>query len=593
MDKKGLKGIKLVFTFLIVLLFVWFLIIHPMISFHKNEMKLTDAAKRYYELNSNRLPTGERVGVVSLKTLVDGAYIKDDLKAPYFGKICSLENSWVKTIQKNGEYKYYTYLDCGVLKSAIDHKGPTIKLVGEQNITIGYEEKFEDPGIKSVVDNNDGKIDLKNVIVKNNVDTSKVGSYEITYTAYDSLNNKNTVVRIVNVVKILKDTIKKELNKGTYYKGMNPNNYIYFANDLFRILKIDGDNVVIVADSDVSYVDFDSIDSWFKYYDKYVPDDYKKIIVKNKYCNMSVNQKNINTTKCTNYTKNRLYGLLSISDINNTFDDGSYLFGDAISWTLNTSGSNAYAFKYYFNDSSYYYEFEKKHNFGIRPVMTIKGDSLIMDGNGTFDNPYKLNIINKIEKNSKLNERQVGEYFNYSNYLWRIQNIESDGSVKAILQSSLADDNGYVKLYYSDSVKDEVYNPTEKGNVGYIINNVSSKYFDTSYLIKHTIEVPIYSGEPKYKKEIDIKKYEVKISSPNMFEIYSAYPKNSGIGSYWLLNSSKSNKENPGVSETGSVMYGDGSLYYSYGIRPVVYFNKNVSIVSGKGTLNNPFNIKK
>ncbi len=58
MDKKGLKGIKLVFTFLIVLLFVWFLIIYPMISFHKNEMKLTDAAKRYYELNSNRLPTG-------------------------------------------------------------------------------------------------------------------------------------------------------------------------------------------------------------------------------------------------------------------------------------------------------------------------------------------------------------------------------------------------------------------------------------------------------------------------------------------------------------------------------------------------------
>ena len=63
--------------------------------------------------------------------------------------------------------------------------------------------------------------------------------------------------------------------------------------------------------------------------------------------------------------------------------------------------------------------------------------------------------------------------------------------------------------------------------------------------------------------------------------------------SYWLINSSKSGSEVPGVSDTGTVMYGEGSVNYSYGIRPVAHFNKKVVITNGKGTINEPFMIKK
>ena len=83
MNKEVLKKIKLVITAVLVLVFVWFLIISPMITFHSNEGKLEEAAKRYFELNSNELPSGDNVKTVTLKTLYHKSFIKSDLYIPY------------------------------------------------------------------------------------------------------------------------------------------------------------------------------------------------------------------------------------------------------------------------------------------------------------------------------------------------------------------------------------------------------------------------------------------------------------------------------------------------------------------------------
>ena len=196
MNKEALKKIKLVITIALVLAFVWFLIISPMITFHNNEGRLEEAAKRYFELNSNELPSGENIKTISLKTLYHKAFIKNDLYIPYTSKTCSIENSWVKVKRVNGEYKYYTYLECGVLSSTIDHKGPVITLNGDKKVTVGKGEEYKDAGVKSVVDNVDGKLNVKNVTITGEVDTSKIGTYEIKYTTFDSLKNK-TVVTII------------------------------------------------------------------------------------------------------------------------------------------------------------------------------------------------------------------------------------------------------------------------------------------------------------------------------------------------------------------------------------------------------------
>lgn len=592
MNNSQFKKIKFVAFIAILGIAVWFIIISPIMKFHDNEDKLTAAAKRYFEINSDKLPVGERVRTITLNTLYKEAYLEDDFTVPYTGKVCSLENSWVKVTRVNGEYKYYTYLDCGVLKSFVDHEGPKIKLNGDSEITINMGDEYKEPGVSSVVDNEDGKLKTDDVVIKGTVDTSKTGVYEVEYSSFDKLSNKGTVKRTVTVVNRLGVAIKRKLNDDNYFKGTAPNNYIYFSNMLFRILSIDGDNVRIVSDRDISNVNYDGISDWFKYFDSNLTDEAKELIVKNKYCNMSINDSNIDSTKCSKYGKKTKYGLLSITDINNAnSEDENYLVRKTITWTSNSvDKKNSYATRYIFSDTDRVYRpFENTHNLGIRPVITISGSNLIMSGDGTAGDPYKLKDYKKVVKGSKLNTRLVGEYVNYSGIIWVIQGIESDGTIKVISDYSINEEE-LRRINYSDKIKNTQYNPTEKGNVGYIINNSSSKYIDTSLAVNHDIVVPIYKKEASYNKEIKTKKYKAKISSPNIYDMFSAA--SSISKSYWVLNSSTSTSEYPGVSDTGVVMYGAESKYYSYGIRPVIYLKKNVTIANGAGTSSNPFNIK-
>ena len=589
------KKLKLLVVIAIAGFLVWFFVISPMITFKSNEDRMEKAARRYYELNSNKLPTGERIGTVTLSTLYHEAYIDKDLFIPHSKKTCSVSDSWVKVRKENGEYKYYVYLECGVMKSSIDHKGPEIKLNGDNEITVGLGEEFKDPGIKSVVDNKDGKLKIDDVEVKGTVNTSKMGSYEIKYVAFDNLNNKTTVVRTVTVVQKLNSTVKKALGDSKNYVGADPENYIYFSNNLFRIVGLDGNNVKIIANEDVANVGYNSIDEWFKYYDEHLTDSAKKIIVKSKFCNMKINDSTLDTTECNSYSKKKSYGLISIDELNraNT-DEGNFLNTFTISWLANgKDDKNSYTVRNnFFESDKSAMSFENKHNFGVRPVIVINGDTLITAGDGSYNNPYYLEDYVPVKKNDLVNSRYSGEYINYSGYLWRISEVLEDGTVKVIMNQSLYSIDGeLIEINYEKG--DKLYNPTKTGNIGYIINNNVSKYIDTKYFVNHEIVVPIYKNEPSYNGEIDKKVYSAKISAPNIYDLYSAYSFTSESRSYWTINSSKNKNEYNAVSDIGVVMYGPASTQYNYGIKPVGYLNKNCFITSGKGTITNPYVISK
>ena len=179
--KKYLGKIKFLIVIAVILLFVWFLVIYPMVSFKQAENKMLKAAERYYEINSARLPAGTRVKTLTLQDLYTGSYIKEDIYIPYTDTPCDLKNSWVKTQQENGKYKHYVYLKCGVIESTVDHKGPTIKLNGSDEMVISKGTKFKDPGVASVVDNKDGNKDKSSIEIRSDLDTSKVGEYERIY----------------------------------------------------------------------------------------------------------------------------------------------------------------------------------------------------------------------------------------------------------------------------------------------------------------------------------------------------------------------------------------------------------------------------
>ena len=600
MDKKKMKKyLKLAIVIIVVVLFLWFLILNPLLTFKGYEKQVEDAAKRYFEINPSQLPTGTRVRTLSVQDLFDQSYLKEDFYVPFSKKPCSITESWVKVRQEDGEYKYYTYLKCGVISSIVDHKGPEITLNGDDSITIDQGSKYEELGVKSVVDNSDGKMNIDDVTIdSSDVNTDVTGSYEVVYTIQDSLNNETRKIRTVNVVSRLESLVKKATNDSGVYTGINPNNYIYFSGMLFRILGVDGDNVRIVAEQDVSNVNYSAIDEWLDYYYDHINKKSKKYVVKNKYCNMNADDGSISSlTNCSSYTDEQEVSILSASDINQAGPVAdNYLYPNSISWVRNSKNDDeAYAVRnVFYNSDSQYMSFDKDYNFGVRPVITIQGDALVVDGDGTQANPYSIGDFESASTNDLVNTRSTGEYISYSGILWRIIDVDNDGTTKVIANTTLYNNGERVLTYYDTNATSKIYNPTQRGNVGYFINNQASQFVDTEYFANKVVEVPIYKNDIKYGNESTTKKYKVKLSAPDMYEMFSAFNYNDkAMKSYWLINSSRKQYTKAVISDIGVVMYGNIYDYDEYGVRPVGYLDKDCVIVRGRGTVDNPYIITK
>lgn len=580
----------------LLIFIVWQFMIKPTIDFKNNEKIVEEAARRYYEFNYSQLPTGERVATLSIQQLYDKAFLTEDLYIPNSTKPCDSQNSWVKVRKENGEYKYYTYLKCGLQESDVDHEGPVIELNGKEEMTIGLGETYEEPGVKSVKDKKDGKLDNKDVVIKSSgLNTNEIGEYEIKYIATDKLSNKTTVTRKVKVIAKLKSIVSKDTVNANYYSGKDPNNYIYLSGMLWRILDTDGKNVRLVAYEDIANVNFAGINKWMDYFYDHLSDGAKKLIVKNKYCNETLTNAPHDLLECNSYTKKLNSYILSAQDVNKAHsDEGNYLITQTISWLANEQNDeSAYTVDVFtYADGKSYLEDKKTYNYGVRPVITIKGDSLIKSGTGTYKSPYNLGETPKGKVDDKINTRTPGEFIKYSGMLWRIVEVNKDGTTKIISMESIkSKDNKKVQTYYQS--KSKVYNPTEKGNIGYFIKNKVSEYVDTSYFVNKNVEVPIYDGEIQYGKQSTTKKYKVKLSAPNIYEMFSAYTYTRGnMKAHWLINSSKQEFTKAVMTDIGVILTTVGD-YDLYGIRVVGNLNENIMITKGKGTFDNPYNITK
>ncbi|MBQ3144989.1 MAG: transglycosylase domain-containing protein [Clostridia bacterium] len=108
--------------------------------------------------------------------------------------------SWKKA--KDAEYMLTIKDSCTVHKETPDTTKPVIKLNGEETITIKLNDTYKDAGA-TATDDKDGDITNK-IVITGKVDTSKAGTYIITYTVEDLAKNvaiaKRTVIVKANQV---------------------------------------------------------------------------------------------------------------------------------------------------------------------------------------------------------------------------------------------------------------------------------------------------------------------------------------------------------------------------------------------------------
>ncbi len=582
------KKIKTVVVCIIVALAIWFVIVSPYIKFKKNEKIVMEAGKRYYEINTGQLPTGEKIKTVGLQKLYEKDFISDDLRSAYMKQACDSKTSWVKVRKEKGEYQYYVYLKCGIFSSRVDHKGPEIRLKGEEEITINKGEKYQDPGVESVVDNQDGKMDIKDVdINKSGLDTNKVGVYEIHYKIKDSFNNETEKVRVVKVVETLNHIIEKDTKKRKIYQGSQTDNYVKIDGIVFQIVGENEDgSVKLVTHENISAVDYKGVENYLnEYFYEKLSESAKKLIVKSKYCDEDIKNPE-EYSKCGHYSNKKNVGLLSVLDINNSKgEDGSYNINSVHSTMLENKQSS----KVIALNASKYIMYSKSENIGIRPTINIKKESDVVGGDGTIGDPYIIKENKKkLKVGEKVSEARVGEYINYSGYTFRVIGKEKDGTTKVIMDGvvNLEGDKYHVRFSDTSAV---TYNPNKKGNIGYHMINDISNYLSTKYFSKKTITIHNYINKIGYQQKSNQEEYSVRFLIPSLYDLFSVT-----LDEYYWYRDYSSNAKEYCYMDWGR---GVRCKKYNYndlnGIRLVSYLDSNVKIKSGSGNYDSPYELAK
>ena len=344
------------------------------------------------------------------------------LKGINTSQICVSNNSiceeWIPytetinwTIDENIQSIYVYYLsnnDVHLEKIDVYLDNQSPKYISSKKILFGPSYNLLDiinanddiSGIKNIYSsankiykpNNLGQNSLEIEIIDN---ANNKTNEKITITTYKNLKCDNSISSIVNEDGLIKD------NNKCIFIGENPNNYITFNNELYRIISIENnDKLKIIKDESISKETYNKKSSNLEtYYNNlksnittndifYYGDITKQDIVSNIYSenNSRYNNTNIGLLSITEYLKagscptNTTFDKLAT---NNPCKQNNWLYNKNEYWLMNTT-KNIPMYVTQNGNISYTYDSMKE----IRPVLYLKANLGIIKGNGTKTDPY-------------------------------------------------------------------------------------------------------------------------------------------------------------------------------------------------------------
>lgn len=593
----------IVLAVILLLIILYQFVIKPWLEFFENERTFQNSVEEYYNRNPARLPKNDGdYKTVYLQELYSEGFITKTLFIPNSNKLCSYDESWVRVFKEDGEYKYYTYLKCGFYESSTDHEGPEITLEGDNQVQLYYGGTYEELGVKQVVDNKDGEIDISSVVIDSSkINTKQIGTYKVTYTAYDKMKNKSEVTREVTVVSNLSDLIKANTDESYTYKGYAVNNYLLFSGMLWRIVGINGDGTVkIVLEDSVANLtygngsyDESNVKKWLNdvFYNALSSKDYVK--QDSTFCVDTVTD--LNQPTCNELSIPAPVGMISATDYKNSFNSSgeSYLLNMVGFWFTNHTGTDSYVWAS-FRGEPMDYEWD---NLGaVRPVINLLPDKLfVKEGNGSYTAPYKLYDYEYGKENDLLNTRLIGEYVMYSNNSWRITGIDEDGNVELTSAGTLRDSNNQdIYAMYRESYEHPKLDPTDEYNLGYALDQEVSLQISGQYLIRHDWTIKELS-DAQYD-QVNTTTITSYVSIPNSSDLFSGTNSNPlfKITQYWLADYITMYS---GVVPVVNAVNGYGFVvsmdeYNRNAVKAKIYLSKDAVISGGKGTANSAYYLK-
>ena len=245
------------------------------------------------------------------------------------------------------------------------------------------------------------------------------------------------------------------------------------------------------------------------------------------------------------------------------------------------------------------------NSFSIRPSINLKPDVKIVDGNGTEEDPYRLEGDNDtVSSGTLLKDRYSGEYLTFGtgeNNLYRIVSHENGSGTKITSAEPLKDSETFKTTSFGNSI-----NYSSSNTIGSFLNN---EYLDTSngYLTNKDINMiedstTWYLGMIEYGDNYKLGKYTgsnmssvtqntttSKVGLLRMGELMSSQTDIlENNTAYWLLTPFSDSTVRY-ASYNGSTF--GGELTLELGIKPTLNLKQNVVITSGDGTKTNPFQL--
>jgi len=409
----------------------------------------------------------------------------------------------------------------------------------------------------------------------------------------------------------------------TFITGTDPNNYIWYSGKLWRAVSIDpsDSSVKLVTQWNISTLPYNADgNTAFKdsYMEQWLNDtsvdgflgnlrEPEKFIKTDSVWNATMTIKTTKPEKTTMVTDT--VGLLNIYEYtmsykNATYETG-YLNNGLYWWVLTPWSASRVCYVYNYGNVSYN---SPMTSLGSRPSINLKSAVKIIDGDGTSNNPYRLQGDNDSPKGALLSTRYNGEYISFGtgeNNLYRIVSHENGTGTKITSAIPLKDSGNYKAMSFGSNVtfsKDNTIGTFLNGDYltsgTYLTRDQANMIEDNTIWYLGTV-----GGGTNYNYRLA--KYQdatssslttatttAKIGLLRIGELMTGqFYKADNNTSYWTLTPYSTS----GVCNVISDGFGNGSLSLtndSFGFRPSMNLKSNVVITGGDGTKNSPFRIK-
>lgn len=418
-----------------------------------------------------------------------------------------------------------------------------------------------------------------------------IASSKVTYDNQKiKLNNRlNGVVESNNTSSVLNFTESllyhsKTYNYmgGTYLKGTQDNNYLWYSGNLYRIMgKDEYSNIRLISEGNIASIPYHNNSSSFS--TSYLKDwlnnyfynhlSNTSILQNTSYCTDPISSTSDAKTICNSSVIDTKVTTLSLNEyiLSSSNNLSSDPFWTSSAYTSDTTNA------WYISESGNMNYRSVSQATGVRPVITISAKTIITEGDGTSSFPFKVD--NLTTKTGKLIDNVVsGDYVSLAGMKYRVvEKIASTGT-KLVLDGYLSSTETYTNMI------------TKFGNNTYLTQlglttsdpRLASYTWDRgtyfTYGLSYTVSLATSSNTfTSYTGGIRVG--EMYSSNSNSIPLLSR--KN-----YWTMTPYTSTKSWNVYAKSFSNCLGTSS---TSSVRPVIIIKLSVDITKGDGTLEDPY----